>query len=303
VKISGVAILRNVVRLDYPFVESLSSLLPLVDELVVAVGDGDDGTWEAVQAIGDSRLKPFRTAWASTGTGGELLSQQTNLALARCTGDWAMYLQADELLHEDDLERVRAAMQRHQRRTTEGLVFRYHHFWSGYSLVADDWFAFYPRAVRAVKLGMGVESVGDACGFVRRNARDDRGLIKADSGAHIYHYGWCNPPEQQLTRMTTLRSFYAGRNDLTLSPADVFAAQAVRTFAGTHPRVMRARIAARPVRAARGRHAFWPAASRAVGRLLRDPRGVRGWARPLLPLRLTNVWWRAVDLKGRIVDR
>jgi hypothetical protein len=47
-KVSGFTILRQTVRLGYPFTESIRSLLPLVDELVVGVGDGDDGTWEAV---------------------------------------------------------------------------------------------------------------------------------------------------------------------------------------------------------------------------------------------------------------
>src|SRR5713101_7249526 len=124
-RICGFTIVRNAARLGYPFEESIRSLLPLVDELVVAVGrseHGDDDTWERVDAIraSDPRVKPFPTDWPAPQGGGDVLSQQTNLALDRCRGDWAVYLQADEVLHEDDLDVVRASMQEHLRRSTEG---------------------------------------------------------------------------------------------------------------------------------------------------------------------------------------
>jgi hypothetical protein len=94
-RVSGATILDQAVRLSYPFRESLRSLLPLVDELVVNVGQANDGTWEEVLALGDPRVKPFRSEWDRSPRGGVTLSEQTNLALARCSGDWIVYLQAD----------------------------------------------------------------------------------------------------------------------------------------------------------------------------------------------------------------
>ena len=47
-KISGFTYIRNGIKLGYPFVQSISSLLPIVDEMIVVVGDSDDGTREAV---------------------------------------------------------------------------------------------------------------------------------------------------------------------------------------------------------------------------------------------------------------
>ena len=36
-KISGVIILKNAVLNDYPFLESIQSVLPIVDEMIVAI--------------------------------------------------------------------------------------------------------------------------------------------------------------------------------------------------------------------------------------------------------------------------
>jgi hypothetical protein len=294
VKVSGLTILRDAVRLGYPFEASIRSLLPLVDELIVAVAEGEDGTWEAVQAVGDSRLRPFRTRWELGAKGALVLSEQTNLALARCSGDWAMYLQADEVLHEDDLDTVRAAMQRHLHRRTEGLLFDYLHFWGDDRHVVDDWLRFYPRAVRAVKPGSGAESSGDACGFRCRRGEGTRGLLKARSGARIFHYGWCNPPELQMTRIRNLTEDIFGGPRGGHTPASVFTGVVARPFTGAHPRTIGA--AAHPGRdTARPRSARLPAWLRCAAGVARSPRARRHEARWLVPAALTNLWWRAVD--------
>ncbi len=62
-QVSGFSVVRNAIRYDYPFIESLQSLLPLVDELVLAVGDCDDGTVEALAAIDSKKLKVIHTTW------------------------------------------------------------------------------------------------------------------------------------------------------------------------------------------------------------------------------------------------
>lgn len=61
--ISGFTYVRNGLTYGYPFSASIKSLLPLVDELIVVVGDSDDGTREAVSAIRDSKIKIIDTVW------------------------------------------------------------------------------------------------------------------------------------------------------------------------------------------------------------------------------------------------
>ena len=43
---------------------------------------------------------------------GRIYAQKTNTALSHCTGDWAFYIQADEVVHEDDMPILQEAMLR-----------------------------------------------------------------------------------------------------------------------------------------------------------------------------------------------
>src|SRR5205807_9548718 len=110
VKISGFTFIRNGVELDYPFIPSIRSLLPLCDEIIVNVPRSTDNTLERVKAIGDSRIRIIETEWDETlRQGGLALSHHTNLALRQRAGDWRVYIQRDEALHEDCLPAMLAA--------------------------------------------------------------------------------------------------------------------------------------------------------------------------------------------------
>jgi Glycosyl transferase family 2 len=281
VKISGFTIARNAVKFGYPITESLRSLLPLVDELIVAVGDSEDATWEVVNAIGDPKIQPFRTVWDMTRReGGQLLSEQTNLALQRCTGDWAVYLQSDEVLHEADIGRIRARLARHLDQRTEALSFLYVHFYGSYQTVQDNWCAWYRREVRAVKTGKRIVSVGDAAGFKLRDGSRLRRLIRADSGARVYHYGWARPPAVMVTKQEHVVQLYEAEGTVAAIPeaARINPGQPydmlgnLTIFTGSHPAVMRDLVASQdwPFDSGIGRQA--PRWRRYLGMLLSCPR-------------------------------
>src|SRR4051812_34347641 len=61
--ISGFTFLRNGTKLGFPFEASIRSLLPLVDEFVIAVGQGDDDTRERLVALGDPKIRIVDTVW------------------------------------------------------------------------------------------------------------------------------------------------------------------------------------------------------------------------------------------------
>lgn len=292
---SGVAILNNAVSLRYPFRESLLSLLPLVDELIVNVGQADDGTWEAVSSLGQPKIRAFRSEWDLAPRGGLTLSEQTNLAMNRCQGDWIIYLQADEVLHEADLPRLRESLLRHARGPAEGLVFDYVHFYASPHLINDDWLTFYPRAVRAVRNGLGVISTGDAAGFVRVVGSRSRGLVKARARARVFHYGWADSAKH--ARAVALSALYHDRivgAPEDVLPRDLQKRREVRAFEGTHPVTMSAWVGGF-LRPETGVPYKSPAWLRAWSRLLRAPRRRLSSARPFIPLWLTNLRWRFAD--------
>ena len=50
-KVSGFTFIRNAIKYDYPIVEAIQSILPLCDEVVVAVGNSEDDTLALIQNI------------------------------------------------------------------------------------------------------------------------------------------------------------------------------------------------------------------------------------------------------------
>ena len=131
-KVVGFSFIRNAIKYDYPVVESINSLLPLVDEYVIAVGNSSDGTREMIAAIPSNKIKIIDTIWDDTlAGGGTVLAEETNKAFAAIAkdADWAFYLQGDECLHEKDYPAIRKAMQDNlHNKKIDGLLFKYHHF-------------------------------------------------------------------------------------------------------------------------------------------------------------------------------
>lgn len=251
-RISGLTIARRVVDLKYPFEESLRSLLPLVDELIVNVGDDDEETWEAVQKLADPKIIAFRSVWDLTKRDGLALSEETNKALAKCGGDWAVYLQADEVLHEDDLPALRAAMQANLTTGVEAFSLLYYHFYGSFDLYQDDPRRWYRRATRIVRLGQGIVSAGDACAFLCQDREAWRQPRRRRLGARVYHYGHVRPPHERLRKQRNLERMYHDeqwlahhRLPLDEDPRALYTdTRHLRVFTGRHPAVMRARLAA-----------------------------------------------------------
>ncbi|MBL7866083.1 MAG: glycosyltransferase family 2 protein, partial [Cyclobacteriaceae bacterium] len=141
-KVSGFTIIRNAVLLDYPVVEAIRSILPLCDEVVVAVGKSEDNTRELVRSI-DPKIRVIDTVWDDTQReGGRVLALETDKAFAGIAddADWCFYIQADEILHESYLEVVSRAMKENMHdKQVEGLLFKYRHFYGSFDYVASSW--------------------------------------------------------------------------------------------------------------------------------------------------------------------
>lgn len=250
-KVSGFTFIRNAVRYDFPVIEAIASTLPIVDEFIVNVGKSDDGTLELIRSIPSSKVRIVESVWdESLKKDGLIYSQQTNIALAQCTGDWALYVQGDEVIHEQDLPAMVRAMKANlDNRSVKGLLSRYLHFMGDYWSL-NPWF--YHRAVRVIRNNGEIESCGDAVGFhvkaTRQYLQSGPREWLADSGACMFHYGWVKEPKTMLAKKREQVTVYTDR----LSPADErqIASEAwifeeydiLKNFTGTHPAVMRERV-------------------------------------------------------------
>src|SRR5260221_6989085 len=144
-KISGFTIVRNAVKFDYPVVEAITSILPLCDEIVVAVGQSEDTTLDLVRSINSPKIRIIETVWEEgQRAGGRTFALETDKALRAIApdADWGFYIQADEVVHEKYHAKIREAMLKYKDDAhVEGLLFNYRHFYGSYGYIwgAGGW--------------------------------------------------------------------------------------------------------------------------------------------------------------------
>ncbi|GBD04619.1 hypothetical protein HRbin20_00185 [bacterium HR20] len=247
-RISGITFIRNGIERGYPFLECIATLARLCDEVVVAVGDSTDGTKEAILQAGIPHLRILDTRWDDANrTGGSELARQTNIALRHARFEWCLYLQADEILHEDDDDLLREEIARADRSpNVEALLFRWLHFYGSYDYigVGRQW---YRREIRAFRNTGNVLSWGDAQGF---RTRDDRGRIRKlrarQTEVRVFHYGWVRHPRAMRAKHYALNRLYHDdawlRENLPTAEEFPHGSYELARYAGTHPAVMLPRI-------------------------------------------------------------
>lgn len=245
--VSGFTIARNVVKADYPLKEAVYSILPLVDEMVIAVGKSDDDTLTFVKSFDSPKIKIIETIWDDNlREGGKVLAVETNKAFDAVSekADWCFYIQADECLHEQYLDAVKEAMidYLHDNRV-EGLLLDYKHFYGSYDYLADsrNW---YRKEIRVIKNNKKIRSYKDAQGF----RIDGRKLQVKSIEACMFHYGWVKHPKQQLEKLKQARKLWHSDEFLekTYANVDMYdfsIVDSLALYSGSHPEVMKERIA------------------------------------------------------------
>lgn len=246
-KISGFTFVKNAVKYSYPVVESIRSILPLVDEMIVCLGDSEDETNELIASIGSNKIKIIHSVWDnSLREGGKVLAVETNKAMdaVAADSDWLFYIQADEVLHEQYHPGVLTAMTKFKNdKRVEGLLFNYHHFYGSYKFIGDGrkW---YSKEIRVIRNDKRIRSYQDAQGFRIEGRKLQVMLIDA----WIFHYGWVRSPVAMQTKFADFGKLWnAGKkyenwaDELVKKSAqfDYSVIDSVTVFSGTHPAVMK----------------------------------------------------------------
>jgi glycosyltransferase involved in cell wall biosynthesis len=244
-KVSGFSFIRDGVRLGYPFEESIRSALPVCDEFIVAVGACDDGTWERLQALDEPKLKLLPTQWnEQCRRHGFVYGQQKMIAQYNCTGDWAFYLEGDEVLHERDHERLRAAMAHYlDDQEVEVLAFDYFHFYGDPRHLHVSSQA-YRRAARIIRNrlrslapdGLYWVMIKDRTWHGGRNKRRTRYPRAAALNLPIYHYGNARDTRFLQIKAATGNQYWA--TDVFYGAYGDIDPQQIGPFEGDHPAVM-----------------------------------------------------------------
>lgn len=257
-KVSGFTFVKNAIKYGYPVVESIKSILPVVDEMIVCLGDSEDDTNNLIASIGSHKIKIIHSVWDdSLREGGKVLAVETDKAIAATAddSDWLFYIQADEVVHEQYHKTIVDAMQQYKDdKNVEGLLFNYHHFYGSYKYIGDgrSWYSKEIRIIRNNPQDAGhkkIKSYRDAQGF---RWDDDRKLNVKIIDAYIYHYGWVRNP---LTMQQKYKDFgkhwvkeddynnWSKELDSKTDKFDYSNIDSVTLFKGTHPAVMKELVA------------------------------------------------------------
>ena len=245
--ISGFTFVKNAVKLDFPVVGSIRSLLPVCDEVVVVVGRSDDDTLGLIRSIDDPRIRIIETEW-DLSRGRAVLADQTDIALRACRHPWGIYIQADEVLADGSAELLAQAIQAADRDPrVEGILVQYLHFYGGFDNLATHR-RMYRREVRAVRTdpSLDIHSFRDAQGF--RVGPEDRRIRARMSDAQMLHYGWARSAEAVQAKNEAHAEIFewsAATREQRMGKNPYHWVPLMRRFPGPHPAVVREWVAAR----------------------------------------------------------
>lgn len=240
-RVAAVCLVRNATLLDFPVEAAIASVRPLADVVVVNAGLSADDTVERLKRefAGDPAVRLLVRAW-DDGRGGAMLADETNAALD-CVADchWAVYVQADEVLHEETIEPMRLSMQAALGDPAiDGLLVDFVHHYGDPDTIATSrlW---YRREVRVIRPGRGVCSHHHAQGF----RREGRRLRASPSLGRYHHYGWVRPVAALTQKLALDRTIYGSA--AAVAPHELPWEFGLRPFDGTHPRAVGEWLAAR----------------------------------------------------------
>jgi len=257
-KISGFSMGKNTGKLYYPLKQAVLSILPIVDEFVIALGDSDpdDTARDELLSIKSNKIRIIDTVWdIEKYPRGMEHAHQTDIAKNECTGDWLFYLQSDEVVHEKDLPYIQKNCEQYlDDPRIDGFLFKYLHFWGDYRHYQNS-HTWYRKEIRIIRNDPDIHSWESAQSFRRipdfngldyRQHKNTCKLKVVELDASIYHYGWVRPPKLMQNKIKAFTANHRGKksveqqehNHIYDKGFDYGNLSCLPEFKGTHPKVM-----------------------------------------------------------------
>lgn len=256
-KISGFTFIKNGDKLYIPLKEAITSILPICDEFIIALGDCDidDKTQEIIQSIDSDKIKVVHTVWDTKKFPKNTeYAHQTDIAKEHCTGDWLFYIQCDEAIHEKDLSIIENVCKENlDNHEVEGFLFKYRHFWGDYNHYHQS-HAWYKHEIRIVRNIPEIHSWKDAQSFRRfskwngsfedyQKKEDSQKLKVKLLDVYVYHYGYVRPPKSMTQKRKVSSISYHGADAkeaaLLKDHYDYGPMNRLAVFKESHPAVMK----------------------------------------------------------------
>jgi hypothetical protein len=236
-KVSAFTFIKNGDMLGYPFLQSIQSILPIVDEFIVNVGDSEDDTLDMIRSLNDKKIRIIQSIWnGEMRDKGYVYGQQKMVAQFNCSGDWAFYIEGDEVYHEKDLIEIKKSMQEHLHDSNvEALVFDFNHFYGNANSVLDSpgW---YRTEARIIKNSIRTYSPDALFWLVLDRNKKGRYPKAKHTGVTCYHYGWVRSEQEMNLKSSKVQKYWGKSHfDVDYSKMD---SKIIKEFKGSHPKIV-----------------------------------------------------------------
>jgi len=236
-RISAFTFIKNGQILGYPFLQSIQSVLNIVDEFVINVGESEDDTLSVIESIASPKIRIIKSKWNdSMKDRGYVYGQQKMIAQFNCTGDWAFYIEGDEIYHENDLVKIKASMQKHQHDSNvEALVFDFYHFYGNGKtyLNSPGW---YRSEARIIKNSVRSYAPDGLFWLVLGSNKKGRYPKAKHTGVYCYHYGWVRSEAQMNLKSKKVQKYW-GKNYSKIDYSQIDS-KIFKEFHGNHPKII-----------------------------------------------------------------
>ncbi len=244
IKLFGFGIIKNGIKFDFPFKESILSMQPICQRIFYLVGNGEDQTKDELLKFSNF-CSVSDSVWNMELKDGHVIGEETNkvLKIVRSSVDvknaWGIYLQADEVLYEEDYNLLLADLEKAENEGYDSISFRYLHFWQSHHhlAISKTW---YPHEIRAIKLDSTIMSWGDGQSF-----SNCKKIFYTE--ARIFHYGHVRSTRAYKSKMQFQASFHFKGIRYYRKRVGAFInhlKQKTIKYLGPHPEVMHKRIKA-----------------------------------------------------------
>jgi hypothetical protein len=236
-KVSAFTFIKNGQILGYPFLQSIQSVLPIVDEFIINVGESEDDTLMLINSIASPKIRIIKSQWNdSMQDRGYVYGQQKMISQFNCSGDWAFYIEGDEIYHESDLNQIKSSMQKHlSDPSVEALVFDFYHFYGNANtyLNSPGW---YRSEARIIKNSVRSYAPDGLFWLVLDHNKKGRYPRAKHTGVHCYHYGWVRSEEQMNLKSQKVQRYW-GKNHAKVDYSQIDS-MILKEFTGSHPKVV-----------------------------------------------------------------
>jgi len=237
-KVSAFTFIKNGQILGYPFLQSIQSILTIVDEFIINIGESEDDTLMMIQSLASPKIRIIESHWNdSMQNRGYVYGQQKMIAQFNCTGDWAFYIEGDEVYHENELEQIKKSMETHLNDSNvEALVVDFYHFYGNSNSYLDSpgW---YRSEARIIKNSLRTYAPDGLFWLVLDSNKKGRYPRAKHAGVSCYHYGWARSEDQMNLKVSKVQMYWGTKPvKIDYSQMDQ---SIIKEFKGTHPKVMK----------------------------------------------------------------